>query len=1280
VTECVISNNVVSQANNQGNSGAGLYLDGSSNRVVRSMICNNQVQGTGPGNLPRYGAGVYLVSGELDRCVIRRNSMTSTTSVSAYGGGVYQTGGRIRNCLIALNNAYVEGGGLYATGGTNENNTVVENTVNQLGSIAGASLSGTTVSMTNCILVGNIRLADNQEKNLSTTGGAVGYSAMTPLRGGTSNVVADVGFMNAATGDYRLRLGSTGIDAGVTQAWMTGATELAGTNRVLGAAPDMGAYETPLANTGPLCANFTADATSGRDALNVNFTAYVAGSNTASLNFAWDLNGDGTADQEGSGLSSVSRSFTAGFYTIGLTVTNGIGESNTLVKTAYIRVYPSAFYVWSGGSGGPGTNWVTAYTNLATALPYLSSNCTMCLAGETMAVTSSIVLSDYVNVTIRGGYEATNLAVALPGNCDPARWSTIIRCGVGGIRPLYLLNMTAFGLANVTITGGNITNGTLDCKGGGLRVENSSGRIETCVFSNNVANSIADGHAYGGGVYVSNSSLILTNCAITSNKLTSPLLANNGYGYGGGLYLVGGTGTVVDCLISNNTASALLNNGNWAGGLYLDGVSNRVVRTRICNNQAQGKASTLRRGGGVYLVNGELDRCIIAQNGMTLTSSTDANGGGVYQTGGRIRNCLLFGNAGDQDGGAIYATAGTIESTTVSGNTVNEAGGIAGVLLSGSTVTMTNCISVSNIRLADSQEANVSSSGGTVGYSASTPLRSGTSNTADAVVFMNAASGDYRLRSGSAGIDAGITQVWMAAATDLAGTNRVLGSAPDMGAYETVSSSTMDVSFSGTPLSGKDSLAVTFTATVTNADLNGLLYKWDFNGDGSADQEGADLGTVTRTFSVGFFTVGLSVTNASGQSNSLVRSSYVSVYPSALYVWSGGSGGPGTNWSTAFTNISSALPFVSSTSTVYLAGQTLAQTSAVSLSGFDSVTILGGYEATNPAAVPGAYDPAIWPTTIVRTSGTNRVMDLYGMTGFRMARVTVAGGNIPADLIKGVGGGIRIQSSSVVIEDCVISNNVANSGPEAVAWGGGLYATNSTVTVRRSLFEKNSAVGSSYFNACKGYGGAIASESSAVTIEACRFVTNNADGKSSLSYGGALYLVGGTNQVRNSLFYGNQAGVSGNLLGAGGAVYLNTGTTLENCTVVSNQARNSVLTIGGGVQHAGGGITNCIVFFNATSNQPSNVGSANLSAIAYSCSPDVANGVNGNITNNPLFQNMALGNYRLGSASPCLNAGVVQPWMTGATDLEGNPRARGSKVDMGCYQAAFNSGTVVLIR
>src|SRR5438132_14186662 len=46
------------------------------------------------------------------------------------------------------------------------------------------------------------------------------------------------------------------------------------------------------------------------------------------------------------------------------------------------------------------------------------------------------------------------------------------------------------------------------------------------------------------------------------------------------------------------------------------------------------------------------------------------------------------------------------------------------------------------------------------------------------------------------------------------------------------------------------------------------------------------------------------------------------------------------------------------------------------------------------------------------------------------------------------------------------------------------------------------------------------------------------------------------------------------------------------------------------------------------------------------------------------------GNYHLASSSPCIGAGIVQPWMTGAQDLDGNPRVTGASVDMGAYESA----------
>ena len=71
----------------------------------------------------------------------------------------------------------------------------------------------------------------------------------------------------------------------------------------------------------------------------------------------------------------------------------------------------------------------------------------------------------------------------------------------------------------------------------------------------------------------------------------------------------------------------------------------------------------------------------------------------------------------------------------------------------------------------------------------------------------------------------------------------------------------------------------------------------------------------------------------------------------------------------------------------------------------------------------------------------------------------------------------------------------------------------------------------------------------------------------------------------------------------------------------------------------------------------------------------------GNKTNNPLFVNTNAGNYRLTSASPCVNTGISEGWMTGAMDLDGHSRIDrlGGKVDMGAYEF-LPKGTFVLFR
>ena len=176
--------------------------------------------------------------------------------------------------------------------------------------------------------------------------------------------------------------------------------------------------------------------------------------------------------------------------------------------------------------------------------------------------------------------------------------------------------------------------------------------------------------------------------------------------------------------------------------------------------------------------------------------------------------------------------------------------------------------------------------------------------------------------------------------------------------------------------------------------------------------------------------------------------------------------------------------------------------------------------------------------------------------------------------------------------------------------------------------------------------------------------------------------------VRNSLFAFNKtmggSGVDAN--GAGIHFVSYNDVILDSCTVVSN---NSGHTLSGGVHHRyGGTITNCVIAFNTVkgSPEPTTTSAWSMDASCYqNCCiypgvPDKFLAANGCINADPLFADPANGDFTLQPGSPCRNAGVVEDWMTDATDLAGSKRVSGRGVDMGCYELFVPAGLYISFR
>ena len=472
------------------------YLNGATGIVLEGFSITG-------GNLNDYGAGIFVdgTNGPLGsteasilNCIVSNN-----TAQGSSGGGIASGYGAVtlvRNCLVVGN----YGGHVSGISGRGGNGRLlIDNTTVTRNDAPGSqpavySEHGASTFGTNCIVYDN-RSASGDGANIVL--GNWAYTCSSPVMSGSGNINDDPLFEDAGAGygtghsggDYRLKSVSPCINTGTNAGWMSGASDIRGTNRILYGSVDLGAYENVL---GPLACQFSASPLNALEPADVVFTARAGGTNTTSLAYRWDFNGDGTYDTSWLTTSVVTQSLNAGAYTVVLQVTNAVGETVNKTNSNYVLISPPTVYVsLTGGNTPPYSNWATAANSLqAAANQAAPTGATILVAGGTYNLGATLTIAK--GLTLRSVNGPTN---------------TIIRAQAAGYRPLLISGASGWLLDGFTIR--DASNGEI---GGGIYITASiTGSIVNCIIRNNTTTGT------GGGI-ASHADVTMRNCLIAHNS------------------------------------------------------------------------------------------------------------------------------------------------------------------------------------------------------------------------------------------------------------------------------------------------------------------------------------------------------------------------------------------------------------------------------------------------------------------------------------------------------------------------------------------------------------------------------------------------------------------------------------------------------------------------------------------------------------------------------------------------------------------------------------------
>ena len=395
---------------------------------------------------------------------------------------------------------------------------------------------------------------------------------------------------------------------------------------------------------------------------------------------------------------------------------------------------------------------------------------------------------------------------------------------------------------------------------------------------------------------------------------------------------------------------------------------------------------------------------------------------------------------------------------------------------------------------------------------------------------------------------------------------------------------------------------------------------------------------------------------------------------------------PYSDWSTAATTIQDAVDAASTNDLVLVTNGVYGTGGR----GFPNLT--NRVEATKPLTIQSVNGPAV---TVIRgyqvpgtTNGFGAARCVFLTANSLLGGFTLTNGATFMGTPDGSGGGVLCADNSAIVSNCVLIGNSAQNGGGACT--GTLYnctLTRNTATTRGggafcAVLNNCTLDGNSAFEG-GGASGNLSVFGVSAVLNGCLIATNSA------LMGGGVF----NSQAHNCTFLGNIAGED-----AGGA----SGSALDNCLLMGNSARrgggvgtgalngsvlfgNTATDHGGGADYAS--LTNCTVIANSANTNGGGVygtlfvrntiiyhntagtNSNYTFALRFNhccTTPLPTNGV-GNITNEPLFMNLAGGDLHLQDNSPCINAGN-NSYVVSSTDFDGNPRIAGGTVDIGAYE------------